>query len=75
MYHLVHYYTGHTNPLGSFTTLEEAKAEFDYTLANWGEVTPDDQWLEVWYDCEDDMSECQDCICYHEFTDPETWED
>ena len=47
-YYLSYSYTGHSELIDTFNTLEEAEKEFDFVLSKWGKVEPHDQMLEIW---------------------------
>ena len=44
---VVYNYSGHSESVETYDTLEDAKKGFDEVLKNWGEVEPHDQSLEV----------------------------
>ena len=74
MYNIVHYYTGHSQPLEEFENREEAIAVFYEIVKGWGEPDPSDEFLELyWFD--EETYDMEEEICYHEFTDPNTWSD
>ena len=70
-FNITHHYSGHSDILASFPTLEEAKGEFDRLVREWGEPDPSDQFLELWStDGEWEFTEIED----HALIDPDEWE-
>ena len=73
-YEIIHYYTGHTDIQVEHESLEEAIADFEYIVKNWGEVDPSSEYLELRY-YDDESGDQVDEIRYHELTHPDTWQD
>ena len=70
-FNITHHYSGHSDILASFPTLEEAREEFNHLIENWGEPDPDDQFLELWAtDEEYNLEEIED----HLLVDYDNWE-
>ena len=68
IYYITHHYSGHSDILANFKDLEEAKQEFEKLVKNW-ELSPSDQFLELWND------ECDECETVMEHTFNEgNWE-
>ena len=73
-YEIVHNYTGHWDIQVEHESLEEAVADFEFMVKNWGEVDPSSEYLELRY-YNEETGDLVEELRYHEFTDPETWED